>query len=115
MQERHVRLYDSAFGQQPSYWRAVSPLHALAASASMFAVCSTQRGAACAQARAFTASAASLGVKATLLAQNLSHREINEALGTPGAYTAAVERFMRSLGPSVTRVLAAAGDRRGNR
>lgn len=98
MEERHFPLYDDAFGSDPSYWRRASPYHHLSAGAPpMLAVCSTQRKASCPQAREFAAKAATLGVRAPVLEQDLSHREINLLLGEPGRYTAAVDAFIRSL------------------
>ncbi len=116
MNARHARIYDSAFGKQQSYWRTVSPFHALSASASpILAVCSTRRLDSCSQARAFTARAAALGASARLVGQDLSHRAINETLGTQGAYTDVVEMFMGTLEPSVMRALAPAEGRKGEK
>jgi hypothetical protein len=47
----------------------------------------------------------SLGVKAAVLKQNLSHLEINQDLGLGGPYTEAVETFMGSLDPAIQQVL----------
>lgn len=106
MDKRHFRFYDSAFGKQPAYWRSASPLRVLSATtAPLLAVCSTRRADSCQQASDFTAKAVSLGARATVLEQDLSHREINESLGTSGAYTAAVEAFMGSLDTSVRKAL----------
>lgn len=102
MQGSHFRLYDTAFGTAPAFWRAVSPIQQLTAVAKpMLAVCSTQRSDACAQADAFAARATELGVRAQVLRQDLSHRDINQTLGQPGVYTEAVEAFMRSLDPAL--------------
>lgn len=98
MTSRHVPLYDRAFGSDAGYWRRASPAHALSArSVPLLAVCSTQRRAACPQADNYAARAGALGVRAEVLKQNLSHRQINEELGLPGSYTEAVEAFMASL------------------
>jgi len=107
MQGRHLPLYDRAFGQEPDYWRSVCPMHQLSASAvPMLLVCSERRrDDPCAAARRFASKAESLGVRARVLPEDLSHPEINETLGLPGAYTEAVEDFMRSLDKSVATVL----------
>lgn len=98
MRTRHPRLYDRAFGRDPEFWRAASPLHQLTqAQAPLLAVCSSRRDDACPQARAFADKAASLGMRVTVLPQDRSHGEINDELGQPGAYTDAVEDFLRSL------------------
>ena len=99
MAARHHRLYDRAFGSDASYWRAVSPFHRLFdKTAPLLAVCSTQRNDSCPQARGFVAKASSIGVRASVLPADLSHKEINHKLGLPGPYTDGVEAFMRSLG-----------------
>lgn len=99
MQNPHFPLYDDAFGTEPAYWRAASPLHRLNGKAGpLLAVCSLQREASCPQARDFVARASLFGGAADVLGVNLTHGEINEDLGKPGAYTERVERFMRALG-----------------
>jgi arylformamidase len=106
MQHRHYRLYDPAFGTNPAYWVATSPLHQVhAGAASMLLVCSTRRDDSCNQAQAFTRKALRLGVRAEVSRQDLSHADINEQLGLPGDYTSAVERFMASLSPEVAQRL----------
>lgn len=98
MEGPHMSLHDRAFGSDPAYWRRASPYHHLTASAPpMLAVASTERKSAVPQARHFAAKAASLGVRVQLLEQAMTHREINEQLGTRGAYTAAVDGFISSL------------------
>lgn len=98
MQSRHASFYDRAFGKDPAYWQAASPRHKLKAGAApLLLVCSSRRDDSCPQAQQFTAHASALGVQAQVLAQDLSHKGINEELGRPGAYTGAVEAFMASL------------------
>lgn len=98
MQGRHMRLYDEAFGKDPAYWRSVSPYAQLTGAGQPFmAVCSSQRADACEQARRYAAKAGPLGTHIEVLEQDLSHKEINQTLGQEGAYTQAVDRFIRSL------------------
>lgn len=98
MKARHARLYDRAFGQDPNFWAATSPLHQLKqAQAPLLAVCSSRRDDACPQAQGFADKAKSLGMRVTVLPQDRSHAQINDELGEPGAYTEAVEAFLRSL------------------
>lgn len=98
MSQRHLKLYDEAFGADEGVWRALSPLHQMkAAPAPMLMVCSSRRADSCAQAKAFADKAASLGRQATVLPEDLSHGEINANLGKPGAYTDAVARFLGSI------------------
>lgn len=95
-QQRHMKLYDEAFGTDPAVWQALSPLARLkAAPAPMMMVCSSRRADSCAQAQAFADKARSLGGQTSVLSQDLSHGEINAKLGEPGAYTDAVSRFLR--------------------
>jgi len=98
MTARHLPLYDDAFGSDPAYWRSVSPYDALHASAPPFlGVCSTFRTDSCNQADRFVAKAQSLGTRASVLREAMTHEQINERLGEPGAYTDAVEAFLRTL------------------
>jgi arylformamidase len=98
MEAKHARFYDSAFGSDSAYWRAASPFDALSEGATPFlAVCSTRRADSCSQASRFVSKARSLDVRASVLEQDQSHRDINEQLGVKGAYTDSVELFMGSL------------------
>ena len=99
MQSRHYRLYDKAFGKDEAFWKSASPYHVLNATATpMLLVCSTTRkDKPCDQADAFAAKATGLGVRTEVSGQALSHKEVNQKLGQPGAYTDTVERFMQSL------------------
>jgi len=102
MQARHARFYDRAFGRDPEYWRAASPYYALTKpERPILLVCSTGRSDSCPQASRFAAKASSLGMKAEVLKQDLSHMEINERLGVKPDYTRAVETFFASLGVPV--------------
>ncbi len=106
MKARHASLYDRAFGSDPDYWQAASPWHALSVNATpLLAVCSSRRSNSCLQAKRFVAQASSLKVQASVLAQNLSHKQINQQLGLDGSYTDAVEAFMGGLDASVKRAL----------
>lgn len=102
----HLPLYDRAFGGDPAYWATVSPLPSLAQKGAPFlAVCSSRRGDSCTQADAYVRKADTLGTRASMLEENLSHAEIDRNLGEPGAYTDAVESFLSTLDPSVARRL----------
>ncbi|NGZ84123.1 alpha/beta hydrolase [Duganella aceris] len=102
MRQRHFPLYDQAFGAEPGYWDSVSPLAQLKpGGAPLLAVCSSRRNDACPQAQGYAARAGALGMRAQVLPQDKSHREINETLGQPGAYTTAVEAFLASLDPAL--------------
>jgi acetyl esterase/lipase len=100
MRGRHYGFYDAAFGKDPAYWVETSPIHRLkGAPKPMLLVCSTRRSEnPCLQAQRFEAKVGSLGGRATVLPENLTHVKINENLGLPGNYTEAVETFLRSLG-----------------
>jgi arylformamidase len=98
MQERHAALYDRAFGNNPGYWRASSPLHRVARDATpMLAVCSRKREASCAQAEAFAARAGRIGVPVQVQPVDLSHLEIDRQLGLPGDYSDSVDRWINSI------------------
>ncbi len=102
----HLPLYDAAFGTSRRFWRAASPLRQLGAGASPFLiVCSTNRRDSCPAAQRFAKRATALGVTSQVLQEPLSHRDINEQLGVPGAYTDSVESFLRTLDYSFARAL----------
>ncbi len=106
MQARHMRFYDQAFGSDPAYWQQTSPNYVLATGAApILAVCSTRREVACEQAQAFANHGGMLNVSISVLKQDMTHKEINQLLGTPGAYTDAVENFMAGLDIDVAKRL----------
>lgn len=99
MQNRHLPLYDRAFGKDSSYWQKASPLHVLRKDARpLLAVCSTRRSDACPQADAYAAKARQLGVTVSVVREDRSHGEINADLGAEPTYTARVDSFLNTLG-----------------
>jgi arylformamidase len=100
MRAPHFRLYDRAFGEDPHYWREVSPVDRVQgrSAAPVLLVCSTRRGDSCPQSRAFAAKIEHFGGRAQVLPVDLSHAEINDLLGAPNPYTRAVDAFLHSLG-----------------
>ena len=106
MIEPHLPLYDAAFGTRRKYWAAASPFRSLGAGDAPFMlVCSTLRRESCNEATKFARRAKTLGVTAQVLQEPLSHRQINEQLGTEGAYTDSVDAFLGSLDYSLARAL----------
>jgi acetyl esterase/lipase len=102
MERPHPRLYDRAFGTDPSFWREVSPLAQLERGAAPFLlVCSTRRSDSCPQGDTLAAKARELGIRAEVLRKDFSHAEINALLGEEPAYTAAVDEFLASLDAAV--------------
>jgi acetyl esterase/lipase len=98
MRAPHLPLYDAAFGTTVEYWRAAAPtLQLTPAGLPILLVCSSGRAESCDRARAHAARAQRLGVRAQVLPEALSHRQINDSLGLPGAYTTAVDAFLASL------------------
>jgi len=106
MRGPHLPLYDRAFGNDPAFWNAASPIAQLHGRITPFlAVCSSQRRESCPQAQAFVDKARTFGTQARVLPENLTHEEINEQLGEPSGYTSQVEAFMATLDPAVARLL----------
>jgi arylformamidase len=106
MQAPHSPLYDQAFGSDENAWIAVSPFQQLrAAGAPFLDVCSSLRSNSCPQAHKFVDKAVSLGTRAQVLEQPLTHGQINQQLGAASDYTTQVETFMRGLDPAVARLL----------
>jgi acetyl esterase/lipase len=109
MNGRHFGLYDTAFGTDPALWKAASPSAQLAGrTVPLLGVCSTKRRTSCRAAHDFEAKTRALGNRMEILPQDLSHRDINQNLGLPGAYTDSVETFLRSLDPSLAVLKAGA-------
>lgn len=107
MRGSHSRLYDRAFGSDTAYWRAVSPMHALAPGAApMLVVCSVRRPASCTRSDRFAAKAIALGTRASVLREDLSHADADARLGVDPGYTGAVEAFMRTLDLAIGQRLA---------
>jgi acetyl esterase/lipase len=100
MEGPHLPLYDEVFKTDRALWKAASPtLRLHSRPAPMLLVCSSRRKDSPAQAMGFAARVTALHGRATVLPEDLSHGEINATLGTPGAYTDAVDAFLRSLMP----------------
>jgi arylformamidase len=98
MNERHLGLYDRAFGDDPRQWTAVSPMAQLApGTPPMLAVCSSRRRESCGRADRFAAKATGLGGQARVLREDLSHMQINATLGAASDYTAQVDAFLQSV------------------
>ncbi|RQP23493.1 alpha/beta hydrolase [Piscinibacter terrae] len=98
MEARHFRLFDKTFGTDRALWVDASPIRRLkAAPPPMLLVCSARRADSCAQAQAFMDKANGLGGRVQLQKEDLSHSEINERLGLPGAYTDSVDAFIRQV------------------
>ena len=98
MHSKHLRLYDQAFGSDPTYWQKLSPYHQLSSKRiPLLAVCSTKRDDSCPQAESFLAKASSFGTTTLLLKEKMSHRDINKLLGEDTLYTKAVDDFLNNV------------------
>jgi len=98
MRQRHLRLFDAAFSNDPEYWRVTSPVHQLNASGPpVLLVCSMRRSNSCSQAEQFAAQVQQLKRSATVLHEEASHRDINQTLGQPGPYTEEVNSFLTTV------------------
>ena len=99
MQGRHLPLFETAFGKDPAYWRAASPLAQLnAKTAPLLAVCASGRRDSCPANRLFLDKAARFGTRTQLVEKPMSHMEINRDLGEDNDYTREVEAFLRNFG-----------------
>ena len=106
MNDRHLPLYDRAFGSNPADWLAASPYQQLRqATEPILAVCSSRRAHACQQAENFIAKAQGLGTQAAALPLDKTHAEINAQLGDEAAYTAEVERHLGNWSPAFAKRL----------
>lgn len=106
MDARHARLYDRAFGSDRAFWVAASPYHVLASQGPpILLVCSVRRGSSCTQAERFAAKATSLGRRASILRETLTHADADGLVGSDSAYTGQIESFLRTLDPEIARRL----------
>ncbi len=106
MNHKHARLYDEAFGADPAFWEASSPVHHLTSGMKPWlGVCSRLRSDSCATNTAYALKSKALGARAEVLGERLRHGAINEELGKPGDYTDAVEVFLASLDPKLKTLL----------
>lgn len=91
-------FYNKVFGSDRQGWAEASPYHRLTGQPKPFLlVCSSKREDSCAQAERFAAKVKSLGGKAAVLPQALSHGDINGRLGGESEYTVRVDGFMAEL------------------
>ncbi len=94
MRRNPARLYRNAFGSDPEFWRAASPMtYANRDTAPALLVCSTKRLRPCPAATQFARKG-----DFTVLRVNLSHGDINRDLGIQGSYTSAVDAWLRQHG-----------------
>lgn len=100
MSQRHLPLYDRAFGSDRDNWTRNSPYHRLQKrpASPIQIVCSSRRSDACPQGREFAARASQFGAQVSVLPVDASHSEVNEWVGASGPITANLESFFRSLG-----------------
>lgn len=99
MQDQPLRLYRNAFGDDPRYWRQVSPVHQLQPRpAPLLLVHAARRDDAREQNQRMAQAVQQAGWRAVLMPVDLSHGDINSELGRPGPYTEAVEAFFASVG-----------------
>ncbi|WP_436643827.1 alpha/beta hydrolase [Microbaculum sp. FT89] len=95
----HADVFDVAFGADPTFWTAASPIHRITAQpAPMLLVCSSLGGRSCGQAAAFAAAVEKYGGSADVLPVKRRHMAIDNDLGLPGAYTDGVDGFLNALG-----------------
>jgi acetyl esterase/lipase len=94
----HDPIFDQAFGTDPSFWNAVSPITRMRSRMAPFlAICSTVESGSCTRAQSFVDKALGYGTDAVVVQQDLIHGQINDKLGLPSDYTSQVNVFMASL------------------
>ncbi len=99
MSQRHFRLYDEPFGDDPHVWQRYSPLHHIDdAQTPMLLVCSSRREVSCGQAEHFKQVMVSKGGKVYVLPKDMNHGDINDELGKDAVYTAQVDDYLNHIG-----------------
>lgn len=95
MKPRPARAYAEAFGTDPNFWKAASPIEYFGPEdGPVLVVCSAIRRRPCEIGRDFAARSG----HAELLPVRLSHAAINRELGKSSAYTRAVDSWLSELG-----------------
>jgi acetyl esterase/lipase len=96
---RGKAIFDNAFGRDPAFWRAASPMHQLQArTAPVLAICAAARVIACAENRSFAEKARGFGGRAEVLPKAMTHAQINRLVGVDAAYSREIDDFLRSAG-----------------
>jgi acetyl esterase/lipase len=95
----HDPIFDNAFGTNPKYWTATSPMAQMRSRIAPFlAVCSSlEGGGSCTRAQAFVDKALGYGTDAMVVQEGLEHDDINDKLGLLPDYTDEVNTFMTAL------------------
>lgn len=89
------RFYVKAFGSDPKLWRKTSPMLVLRQRTEpVLLVCSRQRRGVCKTVKTYADKAKSYGSRARVLPVDLSHKQINETLGTATQYTRLVDKWI---------------------
>lgn len=94
--------YQSVFGEDINYWKKASPALSVTNKLPAFmAVCSTRSDTACPEAQKFQSRAETVGADVSIVAVDMSHRDINGELGVSSCYTQQVDKFIQELSPKV--------------
>lgn len=99
MNAPHLSLYDEVFDHDEALWQAASPtLNVSGNPPPALLVCGSGRADSCPQADPFAAALTSHGGQAKVAPVALTHGQIDDQLGAPGALTDTVDAFLRGLG-----------------
>lgn len=92
------RFYEQAFGEDPSYWRAASPMARIANPLPHWLmICGAEKPVSCTEASGFAEALEGAGATTTVVPVALSHAEIGAAVGRPGIETEAIDAFLHGL------------------
>lgn len=95
MNNRHLPLFDKAFGNDEKFWKLVSPYHQLKKKSFPFLIiCSKKRKASCNQSKSFISKLKKLNTYTKVLEIDLNHKNLNKKLGLNNEYTKEVDNFL---------------------
>lgn len=106
MEKRHFGLYDNAFGDDPAFWKSVSPTQLLAAKTyPVLSICSKKHKSSCKQSHDYADKATAFGGRAEVMESSLGHGKVMGELGKDNDYTLEVEQWLATLDPLVAKML----------
>ncbi|MGI9388458.1 MAG: carboxylesterase family protein [Boseongicola sp.] len=95
MSRQPGRIYRNAFGSDPTFWAAVSPItHISARDGPFLIVCSSIRRGTCPVGRQFARQGEVSGVATSVFPVALGHGPINGKIGKPSAYTKSIDDWI---------------------
>lgn len=95
MGNKHLRIFDKAFGKDETFWKLVSPYNQLNQKTYPFLIiCSTKRKTSCLKSESYISKLKKLDTYVEVLKIDLNHKNLNKKLGLNNEYTKQVDTFL---------------------